>query len=725
MFYSHEMLTSPDHGVATIWLIATLGSKSISKKLSRKAILDVDVPRACHVIMDPEAPMALRLQGNLLYGVSRVYSQQCGYALTDVQAMHDKMRTVLKVLPGGGLDPAAGKARPDQLILPYDPSFLPECDLPGMRMDFSKLSLPCDIAISQDSDFVRPNTPDLSQSALSQSPGLRFSFSYNDIIIKDADGNGPETNVSSSVQRNINLGDLAATTFAEEGGILLQPDFEFDEDGNLIELGEMHRQTAKGKMSRLASEVPLLDEAANVGLDDLLFDHQPMSIDKRVETTTKHQVEGLIHASRATKRRRSESESTDELRHFPDDAVATMPQKRRAPRLQILDDRTTLRNTDLGNLNNDYVQNMAIASKQKQQSKLLAQAKKNAAFWVWGEGIGSVGLGLGASRVPHPLQHYSGEKLYDILNQTARNNGHKQKKLPSNNGEADSDTVARHIRAREGYEEQVGRGGVVDNHDMWQEVEIGRHGPSIFRDDNSFSSQMPWNITASVQSSQHGSSAAGGLRGIVNVSDPSASRGREPTTSHLAGCGLSQNRLTSASPLAGKGFPLDAETFDSLTLPGNDDMDALSDFDLSQYLQTEIFGADHGDTGYDANKSTYGRQPTLQDRISKFSLDQESLNFLGFLTRKLGVMPVEYVRETDENGFNSPLYFHGSKAIGFSALLPPTETSCSVATQGLMHILTLATNGFLSVHQETFEDRSTQYRAKYEFGEILLQLSEV
>ncbi|KAB8251664.1 Rec8 like protein-domain-containing protein [Aspergillus flavus] len=110
MFYSHEMLTSPDHGVATIWLVATLGSRSISKKLNRKAILDVDVPKACHVIMDPEAPMALRLQGNLLYGVSRVYSQQCGYALTDVQAMHDKMRTLLKVLPGGGLDPTAGKS---------------------------------------------------------------------------------------------------------------------------------------------------------------------------------------------------------------------------------------------------------------------------------------------------------------------------------------------------------------------------------------------------------------------------------------------------------------------------------------------------------------------------------------------------------------------------------------------------------------------------------------
>ena len=47
-------------------LVATLGSKSSSKKINRKAIQDVDVPKACRTIIDPVAPMALRLQGNLL-----------------------------------------------------------------------------------------------------------------------------------------------------------------------------------------------------------------------------------------------------------------------------------------------------------------------------------------------------------------------------------------------------------------------------------------------------------------------------------------------------------------------------------------------------------------------------------------------------------------------------------------------------------------------------------
>ena len=47
-------------------LVATLGSKSNLKKVSRKAILDVDVSKTCDTIIEPVAPMALRLSSNLL-----------------------------------------------------------------------------------------------------------------------------------------------------------------------------------------------------------------------------------------------------------------------------------------------------------------------------------------------------------------------------------------------------------------------------------------------------------------------------------------------------------------------------------------------------------------------------------------------------------------------------------------------------------------------------------
>jgi meiotic recombination protein REC8 len=80
------VLTSRKYGVATVWcvalafgsrafvrhahllvrLVATLGQKSALRRVTRKAILEVDVKKACETISTPEAPMALRLQSSLL-----------------------------------------------------------------------------------------------------------------------------------------------------------------------------------------------------------------------------------------------------------------------------------------------------------------------------------------------------------------------------------------------------------------------------------------------------------------------------------------------------------------------------------------------------------------------------------------------------------------------------------------------------------------------------------
>lgn len=45
------------------------------------------------------------------YGVSRVYSQQCGYVLMDAQNAQNSMKALLKVVRTAELDPDAGKAR--------------------------------------------------------------------------------------------------------------------------------------------------------------------------------------------------------------------------------------------------------------------------------------------------------------------------------------------------------------------------------------------------------------------------------------------------------------------------------------------------------------------------------------------------------------------------------------------------------------------------------------
>lgn len=92
-------------------LVATIGSKSSTRKVTRKAIQEVDVQRACGKILEPGAPIALRLQGNLLYGISRVHNQQCTYLVTDAKKTQDQMKLFFNSFSGNQLDPEAGKTR--------------------------------------------------------------------------------------------------------------------------------------------------------------------------------------------------------------------------------------------------------------------------------------------------------------------------------------------------------------------------------------------------------------------------------------------------------------------------------------------------------------------------------------------------------------------------------------------------------------------------------------
>ena len=91
-------------------LVATVG-KGSQRRVTKKAIQEVDVPKACETILDPGAPLALRLQGNLLYGVSRVYAQQCGYVLSQAEKTQSDMMTFFRIMRTSEIDLNAGKAK--------------------------------------------------------------------------------------------------------------------------------------------------------------------------------------------------------------------------------------------------------------------------------------------------------------------------------------------------------------------------------------------------------------------------------------------------------------------------------------------------------------------------------------------------------------------------------------------------------------------------------------
>lgn len=244
-----------------------------------------------------------------------------------------------------------------------------------------------------------------------------------------------------------------------------------------------------------------------------------------------------------------------------------------------------------------------------------------------------------------------------------------------------------------------------------QNVEIGRQAPLVIHDG---SSQMPWNITASVQSSRFGSSIANTFRGFGSASDVSSRLMGHSVGSFSTDLDMAQLRggrtrsQASASPLAGRSLPLDIDTLTGLEYEAND-LANLGDLDLGDYLQTNLYS--------DQNSGVQGRNQFNSQNTHLSTLDQESINFLDFLTIKIESHMTASAHGPDDTALSRV------KQISFSALIPPESSSRAVATHGLMHTLTLATKGFINVAQEPYEDCSSEvHGTRYRYGEIHLQL---
>lgn len=335
--------------------------------------------------------------------------------------------------------------------------------------------------------------------------------------------------------------------------------------------------------------------------------------------------------------------------------------QQRVPKKLVTDASTTLRNTDLANQNADYLMNMAQASKQKQQNKQQTLAKKNAEFWVLGQGIGSVGVGLGAKRDTHPLSAFAGAALFNTLCGETETAETSQLESPGPNKAQVSPGI--------GLGLTPGRAGTAD-------VEVGRDAPASLLDEHS--SQMPWNISASLQSSRFR---------LGSVGEASA---RGESASLLAR--LRRGRLTSASPLAGRGYLEGSEQWGSVA-GGEDELDAR---EIAAYLEGEL-ATDHEDI------SILSRRVSMLGHAA-VQLDREGANFLEFLTERM-----------DE--------VEGDKVLRFADLLPPGSTSAVIATQGLMNVLTLANEGLLRVKQEKSEDLGDgPWGKRYLYGHILMRL---
>lgn len=105
MFYSSQLLSRK-----TPLGICWLASHSDSKRLKRTQIFEFSISQSCDSIINPEAPLALRLSGQLLLGVVRIYQRKLAFLETDAKNAIDGLQRKEGVtqnvdLPDGGMLP--------------------------------------------------------------------------------------------------------------------------------------------------------------------------------------------------------------------------------------------------------------------------------------------------------------------------------------------------------------------------------------------------------------------------------------------------------------------------------------------------------------------------------------------------------------------------------------------------------------------------------------------
>ena len=200
--------------------------------------------------------------------------------------------------------------------------------------------------------------------------------------------------------------------------------------------------------------------------------------------------------------------SREESEHATAEVTQAQARRPRGPKSIPADRSLEIRSSELLTWNRDYVTIMANASHQKSQHRSSHQAKKNAAYWVFGRGIGGISNLSGTSAIPNPLRAFAGTALQEALLGPTSPEKRKRTRSPS---PVRTPSSERRTRARIDEGSQLGRGQAApgadepllplfdDDHD----IELGRNQGATLQDDRS--SLMPWNLSSrpgSVQRTQ-------------------------------------------------------------------------------------------------------------------------------------------------------------------------------------------------------------------------------
>ncbi|KAK0737560.1 Rec8 like protein-domain-containing protein [Apiosordaria backusii] len=696
MFYSHEILTSHQYGVATVWLVSTVGIKCNAKKISRKAIQEVNVQKACEKILQPGAPIALRLQGSLLYGVSRVYSQQCQYVLADAEKVQAHMMAFYNAMGGSenALDPKAGKAKRKELMLQDDPDFDLNYQLPVFELDDEgNLIMP-----AVESQTSRKTSSQMSPYQLdSFNAGGSGSIHGGLDLPGSSSGRGNSLPDAPFGTDNMDFGkdDEQLLPFGDEERQLQPIDdwgIEIDADGNVVSLVEEPElpQLPQGNVpefdNHLFSDLGL-DRFDNEG--DLIMANSgpalpcdfPLPSDPPVPPQQEQaQPEG-------------EQEQQEQEVAMDENAneVQAPARARRQRRRQVLapDDQTMLTRGQIRHWGDNYVDRVEEETARHQRRGLTAtETRRNAFNMIFGQGLASVGYFAGHPNIPHPLApHFAGEGLQaqllgliipgpDDNNEPATPRGRRRTASEALELEEDEE-AARRVRPRLSIEPDAQVVPQPDNNEpqlflpgeQGEPIEAGRATGAQLSEVHS---DLPWNrLSSQIPSSSIKGGGGGG--------------GSKPGSRHV-----------SASPLTHRAR--------AGILSGSDQIERFSD--------QPIFGSD---TGFFSNNGgnfpssdpagavgtdllTAAAEPannTSQQMIQ--ALDREGQNFMGFIQQTAKKRGYRYPNNEDDDTEQ-----HDEKVwVSFEDLFEAEEDrKRAVVAQAFHHVLCLATKNVVKVRQD-------------------------
>lgn len=250
MFYS-ETLLAKEGPLAEIWLAANL-----EKKLSKQQFLQTNIVESTKAIAnatseDSEA-LALRLSGQLLYGVVRIYSRKAKYLLDDVSDALLKLKSAIRSSSNTILLPANSTIIPTINQITLQDTVTTSDLLYQEPLTFDDLDLDLDATSNKNRfDEVYDQSIEIPRNDIDELDGINDDFDMDLNFDMEGGDDGVNDN-NEEADRSIEIGraiDDANLSVLEGDGFADDLDLGFGNEP--IELVEKHDELSTNNMDEL------------------------------------------------------------------------------------------------------------------------------------------------------------------------------------------------------------------------------------------------------------------------------------------------------------------------------------------------------------------------------------------------------------------------------------------------------------------------------------------